>query len=77
MCKSASGQWQVASGGEYNKNLMFGLAIIVRYGLSGGRNARKSVCCIIFPLIVNTAQTLAERALGAKVNVKKATVQSN
>jgi hypothetical protein len=62
---------------EYAKNLIFGQLNTRRYGWLSGRNARKSVCCIIFPLIVNTAQTMAERALGAKVNVKKAPVQSN
>jgi len=62
---------------EYAKNLIFGQQNALRHGWPGAGNAGKSACCIIFPLIVNMAQTFAERASGPKVNVKKAPFQSN
>ena len=48
-----------------------------QFGAGKPGNDRKSACCIIFPLIVNMAQTVAERASKPKVNVKKLPAQSN
>lgn len=62
---------------EYGKNLISGQLNTRQYGWHGGRNSRKSGRYIIFPLIVNMAQTYAERALAPKVNVKKPVVRSN